>query len=742
MLTKRSLFQFSLAASLLLLPGCPGDDVSNPTTTLGDDTSTGGDDDDDDDDNMTTVGMTMGGDTTMGMDTTGDDDDDDTTGDDDDDDTTTTGDDDDDDTTTTGDDDDDSSTTAGEESTSDTGDMCGNDMVDGAEVCDGTDLDGETCVTQGFDGGTLACADDCNSFDTTACTMDSCGNDMIDGTDVCDGTDLGGETCVTQGFDGGTLACAVDCSAYDTSGCTMDSCGNDMIDGTDVCDGTDLGGETCETQGFAGGMLACAMDCMSLDTSGCFDFEGDCCADNGTPGCDDAGCTAAICAADAFCCDTEWDATCAAAALVEPACQGVGGSCPDVFEGDCCAANGTPGCDDPTCTATICAADAFCCDSQWDMTCANAALMEPDCQGVGGSCPDVFEGDCCAANGTPGCDDAGCTAAICAADAFCCDTQWDMTCANAALMEPACQGVGGSCPAVFEGDCCAANGTPGCDDAGCTAAICAADAFCCDTQWDMTCANAAIMEPACQGVGGSCPAVFEGDCCAANGTPGCDDPTCTATICAADAFCCDSQWDMTCANAALMEPDCENVGGSCPTTFEGDCCASNGTPGCDDAGCTAAICAVDAFCCDNTWDMTCANAAIMEPACQGVGGSCPGGGFAGDCCASNGSAGCVNAACTAAICAADAFCCDNTWDLTCANAAAIEPDCVGADDTCAGDGDGDCCASNGSPGCDNNVCEAAVCAADAFCCDNTWDGVCGTAATGEPACANVIGTCA
>lgn len=38
---------------------------------------------------------------------------------------------------------------------------------------------------------------------------------------------------------------------------------------------------------------------------------GDCCADNGTPGCADGSCCQAVCACDPFCCDTEWDEFCA-----------------------------------------------------------------------------------------------------------------------------------------------------------------------------------------------------------------------------------------------------------------------------------------------------------------------------------------------------------------------------------------------------------------------------------------------
>lgn len=47
--------------------------------------------------------------------------------------------------------------------------FCGNDIKENGEVCDGTDLNGETCISQGFESGTLACNVGCLSFDTSAC---------------------------------------------------------------------------------------------------------------------------------------------------------------------------------------------------------------------------------------------------------------------------------------------------------------------------------------------------------------------------------------------------------------------------------------------------------------------------------------------------------------------------------------------------------------------------------------------
>jgi hypothetical protein len=45
-----------------------------------------------------------------------------------------------------------------------------------------------------------------------------CGNSIREGSESCDGTDLGGQTCSTQGFTGGTLTCNGDCT-FNTSGC-------------------------------------------------------------------------------------------------------------------------------------------------------------------------------------------------------------------------------------------------------------------------------------------------------------------------------------------------------------------------------------------------------------------------------------------------------------------------------------------------------------------------------------------
>jgi subtilisin-like proprotein convertase family protein len=50
------------------------------------------------------------------------------------------------------------------------GPVCGNNLRETPEVCDGSDLAGQTCVSQGFTGGTLSCNGSCSAFVTSACT--------------------------------------------------------------------------------------------------------------------------------------------------------------------------------------------------------------------------------------------------------------------------------------------------------------------------------------------------------------------------------------------------------------------------------------------------------------------------------------------------------------------------------------------------------------------------------------------
>ena len=95
--------------------------------------------------------------------------------------------------------------------------ICGNDTVEFPEECDGAELSGQTCTSQGFDGGTISCSQSC-TLDTSEC-FSSCGNGVIDQGESCDGGNLGGSTCTSLGFVGGTLGCS-SCQ-HDVSQCEV-----------------------------------------------------------------------------------------------------------------------------------------------------------------------------------------------------------------------------------------------------------------------------------------------------------------------------------------------------------------------------------------------------------------------------------------------------------------------------------------------------------------------------------------
>jgi beta-lactamase superfamily II metal-dependent hydrolase len=68
--------------------------------------------------------------------------------------------------------------------------MCGDMIVKGGEVCDGVNLDGASCESLGYSGGSLACASDC-SFDTSGCysVTVSCGDGVVNGSEECEAVD-------------------------------------------------------------------------------------------------------------------------------------------------------------------------------------------------------------------------------------------------------------------------------------------------------------------------------------------------------------------------------------------------------------------------------------------------------------------------------------------------------------------------------------------------------------------------
>lgn len=88
-------------------------------------------------------------------------------------------------------------------------------------------------------------------------------------------------------------------------------------------------------------------------------------------------CATMLCAADPYCCSTEWDATCVGevASICQKSCTAPPPPPDDAGTSTCahpvCAAGGAlaSGCN--ACVTQLCAQDPYCCASEWDATCVS-----------------------------------------------------------------------------------------------------------------------------------------------------------------------------------------------------------------------------------------------------------------------------------------------------------------------------------------------------------------------------------
>ena len=169
--------------------------------------------------------------------------------------------------------------------------ICGNDIIERGEVCDGTNFGDYNCSTWGWNGGTLLCSG-CKIISTYLCTYTpTCGDSVCSPGEDCGicPSDCGVcPACNNDGIcDPDTELCGQcnDCGAcpVEVCGdnicnpstemckcpeCGCPSCPNSVVDPGEQCDGTDLSGATCANLGLGTGDLSCTAGCM-LDTSGC-----------------------------------------------------------------------------------------------------------------------------------------------------------------------------------------------------------------------------------------------------------------------------------------------------------------------------------------------------------------------------------------------------------------------------------------------------------------------------------------
>jgi hypothetical protein len=494
---------------------------------------------------------------------------------------------------------------------------------DSALNCEETDFDGGDCTP---------CYPDCENGKN--CGADGCGGSC--------GTCSDGENCYQDGICAvhcGNGSCEPDLGEECSSSC-LEDCGECSVCGDGVC----ADDEDC---------YLCPEDCEYPATCP----ENDGCIIWGNPGCAECECQECVCDQDSTCCDVAWDGEC-----VE--------LCSDcVPNADCgptlgCTPSNDPGCGGCACEAEVCANDSFCCSSGWDSLCIAAC---EDILGI--QCPLV-----CSATQLINCAGTGCTYKSWMGDNYCdsslnCE-ETDFDGGDCTPCYPDCEsgkncgddGCGGSCGTCSDGENCYEDGICAihCGNDSCEPELgeecssCPGDCGECSVCGDGVCAtdeDCYLCSEDCE-YPAACP---ENDGCSIWGNPGCAECECQECVCDQDSTCCDVAWDNDCVELCsdcMPSSDCEPQPG---------CLTSDG-PGCGGCECEAEVCAMDSFCCNNSWDSACVSY------CENVLGiECP------LICEDNKLANCAGTGCTYKVWLGDNYC-DSS--LNCAEYNFDEGDCT------------------------------------------------------------------
>ncbi len=583
------------------------------------------------------------------------------------------------------------------------------------------------CVTKNVPGCPGCACEAC------VCELDSfCCDTAWDG--LCVGecvNDCGGPACpeglcfpMCEGFVCGSDGCGGTCgTCKDPAVCFEGNCCTPSCAGKE-CGDDGCGGECakCAAGNYCDNFkcVACSCEGKECGDDGCGNSCGDCgegacvdgkcnnmpgCVTLGTPTCGGCPCEACVCELDPYCCETAWDGICVGECIND--C----GGCPELKN-----------CGDGKCqteefeNCSTCAGDCACADGE---SCFKGACCTPSCEGkecgddgCGGSCGTCEagfgckEGTCvestgpaeCLGPNEPSSDDCmGLTYEGCCDDlgrVMWCDGD-KLFCIDCATVNPQCGwqgefydcGTDGSAdPSGASPKECAGGCNPPCGKGQkCVGGECVA--------CEPSCDGKSCGDDGCGGSCGSCPADAQciagachggPGCVATPGTTGCGGCGCEECVCAADAYCCDTEWDDVCVG------ECINDCGGCPVESVPNC----GNGACD-AGEDCGNCADDCGCKDGE---VCNAGACCAPACDGL--ECGDDGCGGSC------GTCETGECVEGKCA-------------------CTPACDGKE--CGDDGCGGSC----------GTCEAGECVEGKCACTPKCDGL----ECGDDGCGGTCGTC-
>ena len=230
--------------------------------------------------------------------------------------------------------------------------ICGNNITEIGEECDGPDLQGKSCTDFGYDYGSLGCLPNCR-FDLSGCSsysveicndgIDNTGNGLIDCQDP---------SCIGQIGPGGGICCMDDSANCPGDDQTCKSCATNNeceFEGTDMlcnpgylCSDAGIGGYgsggRIPSQGYCDGYGSCS---FASNTPSCtvqrgapYEATGITICVDGNPACVDT-CSDGIDNDGNGCVDG-----------ADYKCGGIETSCTDGFDNNC---NGLVDCDDPDC---------------------------------------------------------------------------------------------------------------------------------------------------------------------------------------------------------------------------------------------------------------------------------------------------------------------------------------------------------------------------------------------------------
>ncbi|MFM7051890.1 MAG: dockerin type I repeat-containing protein [Planctomycetota bacterium] len=382
----------------------------------------------------------------------------------------------------------------------------------------------------------------------------------------------------------------------------------------------------------------------------------------------------------------------------------------------CLTTHNAGGCNSQACCETVCFLDPTCCTGAWDSICV--FLANEQCVGY---CGAAASGSCYVAHANPNCDRADCCTAVCAFDPFCCNNSWDLNCAQLAGF--ACPGTPGTCGTPSAGSCFETHVAGACSDLACCTAVCTIDPTCCSSGWDFLCVLTAekvcvagcvpVTEPDAQAETEQCDQRQNDPCYASPGgtpqplevgrqmkgtlgrsegsssPPDADVYRFTAADTDGDGI---ASISITFASSpgawAVLLPDtaCAPVSSAIRTLQSQLCVDATSEPVCVPAGNYRILVAAGTYPQIGVGPIGClgSNAYTVKVT---VGQLCssPCAGSNLPCFAPHSAPGCSDAACCAAVCIADDFCCDTAWDDSCVALAAQA--CLSgppANDACSG----------------------------------------------------------